>query len=65
MFLLLESFDIRENMFWCWQEDGGRRLPTSFLTMAKHRLLKPSVFGRCWVVVCWVCTSQGAFTNYT
>ena len=36
LFLLLESFDIRENMFWRWQEDGGRRLPTRFLTMAKQ-----------------------------
>ena len=36
LFLLLESFDIRENMFWRWQEDGGRILPTRFLTMAKQ-----------------------------
>ena len=36
MFLLLESFDIRENMCWCWQEDGERILPAIFLTMAKQ-----------------------------
>lgn len=36
LFLLLESFDIRKNMFRRWQEDGGRILPTRFLTMAKQ-----------------------------
>ena len=36
MFLLLESFDIRQNMFWCWQEDGGSILSTRFMTTAKR-----------------------------
>ena len=36
LFLLLESFDIRKNMFWCWLEDGGRSLPTRFLTTAER-----------------------------
>jgi len=38
-FLLLESFGIRKNMFWCWQEDGGRNLPTRFMKTAKQSTL--------------------------
>jgi len=34
--LLLESFDIRQNMVWWWQEDGGSLLPTRFVPTAKQ-----------------------------
>ena len=43
LFLLLESFDIRKNMFGCWQEDGGSVLPTRFMATAEQRHAVPKL----------------------
>jgi len=40
---LFESFDIRQDMLWYWQGDGGSLLTARFMTIAEQRHKVPKL----------------------